>query len=136
VNAVTGEIRVRRMLGVFDCGRVLNRKTARSQLLGGMIWGIGSALMEEAVVDARTGQYVNPDFADHHIPTHADAPPIEVHFVEEPDDIAYPIGAKAVGELGIAGAGAAVTNAIYNACGYRARRWPITLDQVIAGMTV
>ena len=94
VNAVTGEVRVRRMLGVFDCGRVLNRKTARSQLLGGMIWGIGSALHEDAVADARTGQYVNPDFGDYHIASHADAPPIAVHFIEEPDRHANPHGVK------------------------------------------
>lgn len=134
VNVVTGEVRVRRMLGVFDCGRVLNRKTARSQLLGGMIWGIGSALHEDAVIDARTGQFVNPDFAEYHIAAHADAPPIEVHFIEQADDVANPIGAKAVGELGISGAGAAVTNAIYHACGFRARSWPVTVDKLLAAL--
>lgn len=134
VNAVTGEVRVRRMLGVFDCGRVLNRKTARSQLLGGMIWGIGSALHEDAVVDGSTGQFVNPDFGEYHIAVHADAPRIEVHFIEEADDVANPIGAKAVGELGISGAGAAVTNAIWHATGYRARHWPVTVDRLLTAL--
>ena len=115
VHAVTGEVRVRRMLGVFDVGRVLNRQTARSQLLGGMVWGLAYALTEDAVVDIRTGRFANPDFAEYHVATHADVPPIEVHFVEEVDASANPIGAKAVGELGISGAGAAVANAIFNA---------------------
>ena len=131
VNAVTGEVRVRRMLGVFDVGRVLNRKTARSQLLGGMIWGIGSVLTEDAVVDTRTGQFVNPDFGEYHLAVHADAPPCEVHFIEEIDTIANQAGAKAVGELGNSGAGAAVANAIYNACGARVRDFPITLDKLL-----
>lgn len=134
VNAVTGETRVRRMLGVFDVGRVLNRKTARSQLLGGMIWGLGSVLTEEAVVDARTGHFVNPDLGEYHLAVHADAPVCEVHFVEEIDDIANEAGAKAVGELGNSGAGAAIANAIYNATGVRVRDFPITLDKLLADL--
>ncbi|TKD53228.1 xanthine dehydrogenase family protein molybdopterin-binding subunit [Sphingomonas baiyangensis] len=134
VDAVTGEVRVRRMLGVFDCGRVLNLKTTRSQMIGGMIWGIGYALGEEGVIDARTGQFVNPDFGEYHIPVHADVPHLDVHFVGEADGWANEVGAKAAGELGIAGAGAAVANAIYNACGVRVRDMPITLDKLIAGL--
>ncbi|KQM63358.1 xanthine dehydrogenase [Sphingomonas sp. Leaf17] len=134
VNAVTGEVRVTRMLGVFDCGRILNAKTARSQAIGGMIWGLGYALHEHAVVDTRTGAYVNRDFGEYHVPVNADVPQIEAYFVEEIDRDANPVGAKGIGELGISGAGAAVANAIYNACGVRVRDFPITPDRVMAGL--
>ena len=134
VNAVTGEIRVRRMLGVFDVGRVLNEKTARSQMIGGMIWGIGYVIAEEAVVDARTGQFMNPDFGEYHIAVSADVPQVECHFVQQPDGEANPVGAKAVGELGISGAGAAVVNAIYNATGFRPRSFPVTVDKLLAAL--
>ena len=134
VNAVTGEVRVRRMLGVFDCGRILNAKTARSQAQGGMIWGIGYALQEHAVLDPRTGSYVNRDLGEYHIPVNADVPQIEAYFIEEVDNHASPVGAKGIGELGISGAGAAVTNAIYNATGVRVRDWPMTLDQILPGL--
>ena len=128
---MTGEVRVRRMLGVFDVGRVLNEKTARNQMVGGMIWGIGYALCEEAVVDHRTGQFVNPDFGEYHIAVSADVPRIDCHFLQQPDGEANLVGAKAVGELGISGAGAAVVNAIHNATGFRARRFPVTVDQLM-----
>ena len=134
VNAVTGEARVRRMIGVFDVGRVLNRKTAANQLIGGMVWGIAYALCEEGTVDTRTGRFVNPDFGDYHVATNADVPQIEVHFIEEIDASANQAGAKGVGELGISGAGAAVANAIYNACGVRVRDFPVTLDKLLAGL--
>nr|WP_299420600.1 xanthine dehydrogenase family protein molybdopterin-binding subunit [Sphingomonas bacterium] len=134
VNAVTGEVRVRRLIGVFDVGRVMNEKTARNQMVGGMIWGIAYALSEDAVVDTRTGQFVNPDFGEYHVAVNADAPAVECHFLEEIDDSANPVGAKAVGELGISGAGAAMANAIYNACGVRVRDFPVTLDKLLAGL--
>ena len=134
VNAVTGEVRVRRMLGVFDCGRILNAKTARSQAIGGMIWGLGYALHEEAVLDRRSGSYVNRDLGEYHIPVNADVPQIEAYFIEEIDNHASPVGAKGIGELGISGAGAAITNAIYNATGVRVRDWPMTLDQILPGL--
>ena len=134
VNAISGEVRVRRMLGVFDVGRVLNAATARSQLIGGMVWGLSYALGEEAVVDTRNGHFVNPDFGEYHVAVHADVPRIDVHFIEEIDDSANPAGAKGVGELGISGAGAAVANAIYNACGVRVRDFPVTLDKLLAGL--
>ena len=134
VNAVTGEVRVRRMLGVFEAGRILNAKTARSQAIGGMIWGIGYALHEDAVVDQRFGQFVNHDLAEYHIPAHADVPPLDVLFIEEPDTKANPIGIKGLGELSISGAGAAVTNAIYNACGVRVRDFPLTLDKILGAL--
>lgn len=135
VDADTGEVRVRRMLGVFAAGRILNEKLARSQCMGGMIWGIGSALHEEGVVDGRSGQFVNHDLAEYHVPSHADVPHIDVVFLAEQDDKANPLRIKGVGELGICGAGAAVTNAIYNACGVRVRDYPVTLDKLISGMS-
>jgi xanthine dehydrogenase YagR molybdenum-binding subunit len=134
VNAVTGEVRVRRMLGVFEAGRILNAKTARSQAIGGMIWGIGYALMEDAVLDKRHGQFVNHDLGEYHVPVHADVPHLDVHFIEDIDHHANPIGVKGLGELTISGAGAAVTNAIYNACGVRVREFPMTLDKILAGL--
>ena len=134
VNAVTGEVRVRRMSGAFDVGRVLNEKTARSQIVGGMIWGISYALCEHAVVDKRTGAFVTPDFGEYHVATSADVPPIQVSFIEEVDDHANPIGAKGVGELGISGAGAAVANAMYRACGVRVYDLPITPDKLLGGL--
>ncbi|PTS87198.1 xanthine dehydrogenase, partial [Sphingomonas sp. HMWF008] len=102
--------------------------------IGGMIWGIGYALMEDAVLDQRYGQFVNHDLGEYHIPAHADVPPLDVLFVEQIDRHANPIGVKGLGELSISGAGAAVTNAIYNACGVRVRDFPLTLDKVLAGL--
>ena len=131
VHAVTGEVRVRRLEGVFDCGRILNAKTARSQAIGGMIWGLGYALHEAAIIDRRTGAYVNADLGEYLIPVNADVPAIDVHFIEEIDEHASPVGAKGIGELGISGVGAAITNAVYNACGARVRDWPMTLDQIL-----
>jgi len=133
VNAVTGEVRVRRMLGTFAIGRVLNAQTARSQALGGMTWGIGMALTEELVHDARDGHIVNRDLAEYHVPVNADVPALEVHFIEERDDWA-PMQAKGIGELGICGAGAAILNAVHNACGVRVRSLPATVDKVLAGL--
>jgi len=134
VNAVTGETRVRRMLGVFGAGRILNEKTATSQCYGGMIWGIGSALTEELIFDQRDGHIVNHDLAEYHIPVNLDVPQIEVVLLEERDEWASPIQAKGIGELGICGAAAAVTNAIYNATGVRVRDYPATLDKLLAGL--
>jgi xanthine dehydrogenase YagR molybdenum-binding subunit len=134
VNAVTGEVRVRRMIGVFDVGRVLNRATAANQLVGGMVWGLSYALGEAAITDTRNGRFVNPDFGEYHVAVNADVPQIAVHFVEEIDDHANQVGAKGVGELGISGAGAAVVNAIFNATGVRVRDVPVTLDTLLAGL--
>jgi xanthine dehydrogenase YagR molybdenum-binding subunit len=131
VDADSGEIRLRRMLGVFDAGRILNAKTARSQLIGGMIWGVSSALHEEAWLDKRFGSFVNVDLANYHVPVHADVPSIEAICLSKTDPHANVLGSKGVGELGICGAGAAVANAIYNACGARVREYPITLDKVL-----
>ena len=134
VNAVTGETRVKRMLGVFGAGRILNEKTATSQCYGGMIWGIGSALTEELAFDNRDGHIVNHDLAEYHIPVNLDVPQIEVVLLEERDEWASPIQAKGIGELGICGAAASVTNAIYNATGIRVRDYPATLDKLLADL--
>jgi xanthine dehydrogenase YagR molybdenum-binding subunit len=134
VNAVTGEVRVRRMLGVFAAGRILNAKTARSQCLGGMTFGIGCALTEDLIHDQRTGKLVNRDLAEYHVPVNADVPQLEVHFLDERDIHANPIHAKGIGELGICGAAPAIVNAVYNACGVRVRKMPITCDKLLAGL--
>ncbi len=134
VNAVTGEVRVRRMLGVFAAGRILNLKTARSQCIGGMTFGIGAALEEALEHDPRTGRLVNHDLAEYHVPVNADVPQIEVAFVDERDTAANPLQSKGIGELGISGAGAAIANAVYNACGVRVRDYPLTLDKILGGL--
>lgn len=134
VDTESGEIRVRRMLGVFAAGRILNAKTARSQAIGGMIWGIGNALHEEAVVDPRHGFFVNHDLAEYHVPVHADIPAVEAYFLPEVDDKTNPLKIKGVGELGISGAGAAIANAVFNATGVRVRDYPLTLDKILAGL--
>jgi xanthine dehydrogenase YagR molybdenum-binding subunit len=131
VNAATGEIRIRRQLAVCAAGRILNPKTARSQIIGGMTMGAGAALMEDMVVDHRLGFFVNHDLAGYEVPVHADIPHQEVIFLDEVDPYATPLKAKGVGELGISGAAAAIANAIYNATGVRVRDYPITLDKLI-----
>ena len=135
VDADTGEVRLRRMLGVFDAGRILNAKTARSQMIGGMIWGVSSALFEDSPVDTRYGSFVNVDLANYHVPVHADVPSVEAVALKGFDEHANALGSKGVGELGICGAGAAVANAIYNACGARVREYPITLDKVLPALS-
>ena len=134
VNAVTGETRVRRLTAVFGAGRILNEKTATSQCYGGCVWGIGMALHEELMFDNRDGSLVNRDLAEYHVPVNLDVPQIDVHLLEERDDWASPIQSKGIGELGLCGAAAAVTNAIYNACGVRVRDYPATLDKLLAEM--
>ena len=134
VNAVTGEVRVDRFLGVFAAGRILNAKTARSQCIGGIVFGIGAALTEELLHDTRTGKLINRDLAEYHVPVHLDVPAVEVHFVPERDPYANPMMSKGVGELGISGAGAAVANAIYNATGVRVRDYPLTPDKLLPGL--
>jgi xanthine dehydrogenase YagR molybdenum-binding subunit len=130
VNAVTGEVRVRRFLGSFDCGRILNPKTAMSQFRGGIIMGLGMALMEETQFDERLGRIMNPSLAEYHMPVHMDVPEIDVIWTDIPDPHA-PMGARGIGEIGITGVGAAVANAIFNASGKRIRNLPITLDKLL-----
>lgn len=134
VNRVTGEVRVRRMHGSFAAGRILNLKTARSQCLGGMTFGIGMALTEELIHDGRDGHIVNRDLAEYHIPVNADVPQLTVNFLEERDPYANPMQAKGIGELGICGAGACIVNAIYDATGVRVRNLPATMDRILPGL--
>lgn len=134
VDRATAEVRVRRMTSAYSCGRILNPKTARSQCLGGMTMGMGAALMEELVVDERFGYFVNHDLAEYHVPVHADVPALEVLFVASLDDKSSPMKARGVGEVGICGVGAAIANAVYNACGVRVRDFPVTLDKLLPGM--
>jgi len=134
VDAATAEIRVRRMLAVCAAGRILNPKTARSQVIGAMTMGVGAALMEELVIDKRRGFFVNHDLAGYEVPVHADIPHQELIFLDETDPISSPMKAKGVGELGICGVAAAVANAVYNATGVRVRDYPITLDKLIERM--
>jgi xanthine dehydrogenase YagR molybdenum-binding subunit len=134
VDVDTAEIRLRRMLGVFAAGRILNAKTARSQLIGGMAWGVSAALLEDAVVDTRNGAFVNRDLAEYLVPVHADMPEIDAVLLDGFDDKANPLGAKGIGEVGICGSGAAIANAVFNATGIRVRDFPITLDKLLPGL--
>ena len=134
VDSATGEIRVRRMSGAFAAGRILNPKSARSQVIGAMTMGVGAALMEDAIVDTRFGYFVNHDLAEYHVPAHADIPMQDVFFMDELDEKSSPMKAKGIGELGLCGVGAAIANAVYNACGVRIREYPLTLDKVIGQM--
>jgi len=132
VDADTGETRIRRMLAVCAAGRILNPKSARSQVIGAMTMGVGAALMEELAVDHRAGYFVNHDLAGYEVPVHADIPHQEVIFLDETDPVSSPMKAKGVGELGLCGVGAAIANAVYNATGARVRDYPITLDKLLS----
>ena len=131
VREDTGEVRVARMLGMYDAGRIVNPRTARSQLLGGMTWGLSMALHEHSFVDPRFGHVINQDFAGYHIAANADVGRIEVHWLDEPDLYFNPVGAKGIGEIGIVGTAAAIANAVYHATGVRIRDLPITLDKLL-----
>jgi xanthine dehydrogenase YagR molybdenum-binding subunit len=132
VDVDTGETRIRRMLAVCAAGRILNPKSARSQVIGAMTMGVGAALMEELAVDHRAGYFVNHDLAGYEVPVHADIPHQEVIFLDETDPMSSPMKAKGVGELGLCGVGAAIANAVYNATGARVRDYPITLDKLLS----
>src|ERR1700748_3720221 len=134
VDAATAEIRVRKMLAVCAAGRILNPKTARSQVIGAMTMGVGAALMEKLAVDKSRGFFVNHDLAGYEVPVHADIPHQEVILLDETDPMSSPMKAKGIGELGICGVAAAVANAIYNATGVRVRDYPITLDKLLDRM--
>ena len=130
VNSLTGETRVSRFVGAFDCGRILNAKTATSQFKGGIIMGLGLALTEETLFDERTGRIMNPSLAEYHLPVHMDVPVIDVVWTDIPDPHC-PLGARGIGEIGVTGVGAAVANAVYNATGKRIRELPISLDKLM-----
>lgn len=134
VDIATGETRVRRMLAVCAAGRILNPKTARSQVIGAMTMGVGAALTEELNIDKELGYFLNHDLAAYEVPVHADIPDQEVIFLDDTDPVSSPMKAKGVGELGLCGVSAAIANAIYNATGIRVRDYPVTLDKLIEGL--
>jgi xanthine dehydrogenase YagR molybdenum-binding subunit len=130
VDEQLGVVRVTRIVSAVAAGRILNTKTARSQIIGGVVWGIGMALHEETLVDHNFGRIMNANIAEYHVPVNADVHDIEVIFVDEPDDIVNPLGIKGLGEIGIVGVAAAIANAIHHATGKRVRDLPITLDKL------
>jgi xanthine dehydrogenase YagR molybdenum-binding subunit len=132
VDEHLGFVRVTRVVNAVAAGRILNPKTARSQILGGVVWGIGMALQEETLTDHTFGRFVNANLGEYHVPVNADIHDIEVIFVEEQDEIINPLGVKGVGEIGIVGTAAAIANAIYHATGKRVRDLPITLDKLLS----
>jgi xanthine dehydrogenase YagR molybdenum-binding subunit len=131
VDRDLGQIRVPRVVARYGIGRLLNAKTGRSQLMGGIVWGIGMALMEETVLDERNGRILNANLAEYHIPTNADIGEIDVGVVAEDDPHINPLGARGIGEIGITGVAAAIANAVYHATGVRVRQLPITLDKLL-----
>jgi xanthine dehydrogenase YagR molybdenum-binding subunit len=131
VDPTSGEVRVARWVGAFGIGRVLNAKTARSQLVGGINFGIGMALTEHTIVDPRLGRILTPNLSTYLVPVNADVPDIDVQFAEEQDGQVNPLGVKGAGELGIVGAAAAIANAVYHATGTRIRDLPITPDKLL-----
>jgi xanthine dehydrogenase YagR molybdenum-binding subunit len=130
VNRWTGEPRVSRLLGVMDGGRIINAKAARSQILGGMLWGVSAALHEALHVE-ESGRLANATFADYLVPVNADIPSVDVHFLDYPDTVSNPLGARGIGELGIVGMSAAVGNAVFHATGKRVRQLPITIEDLL-----
>jgi xanthine dehydrogenase YagR molybdenum-binding subunit len=132
VDEDLGSIEVSRIVTAIAGGRILNPKTARSQIMGGIVWGIGMALEEESLMDHRFGRFVNHSLADYHVPVNADIHDIDVIFVEEHDSIVNPLGAKGLGEPGVVGVAAAIANAVFHATGHRVRELPITLDKLFA----
>ena len=131
VHPVTGTIKVEKVVSAVDGGKIINPITARSQIIGGVVWGIGMALMEHGVIDHRYGKYVNSNLGDYHLATHADVPQVEVLFIDKKDPYTNPMGSKGIGEVAIVGVAAAVTNAIFNATGVRVRELPATPDKLI-----
>ena len=131
VHEPTGMIKVPRHVAVTGAGRIMNSKTARSQIIGGCVWGIGMALTEESIVDPRWGNFVTRSFAEYHIPVNLDVGTIDVEFIPEEDLIVNKLGVKGVGEVGIVGVAAAIANAVFNATGKRIREIPITPDKLL-----
>jgi xanthine dehydrogenase YagR molybdenum-binding subunit len=132
VDPDLGQMRVTRVVGAFAAGRIINPRMVRSQLYGGMIWGVSFALHEQAIMDPRSGRLMNPNLGEYHIPVNADVPSLEAILVEEHDPHVNPLGIKGVGEIGITGTAGAVANAVWHATGIRVRKFPVTLDRLIA----
>jgi xanthine dehydrogenase YagR molybdenum-binding subunit len=130
VDEQLGVMRVTRVVNAVAAGRILNPKTAASQIMGGVVWGIGMALHEETLLDHNFGRIMNPNIAEYHVPVNADVQDIKVIFVNEPDKTINPLGVKGVGEIGIVGVAAAIANAVYHATGKRVRDLPITVDKL------
>jgi len=124
-------VRIDKIVTAADAGKIVSYKTAESQMIGGVVGGLGGALMEEGVIDHRYGRWVNNNLADYHVPVHADVPHIEAYFVNKPDPILNPVGSKGMGEIALIGFAAAVANAIYHATGKRIRQLPITPDKIL-----
>jgi xanthine dehydrogenase YagR molybdenum-binding subunit len=133
VNRYTAEIRVQRVTTVMDIGTVVNSKTARSQVMGGVVFGIGLALLEQSLLEPGSGRFANANFSEYLVATNADVPYIDVAFIDKPDLIFSPVGARGVGEIGISGIPAAIANAVYNATGKRVREFPITPEKLLLG---
>lgn len=131
VHPVTGVVKITQAVSAVDAGKIVNEQTAASQIIGAVVGGIGMSLMEEGVIDHRYGRWINNNFADYHVPVHADVPHIEVHFVNKPDPVLNPVGSKGIGEVGLVGFASAVVNAVYHATGKRVRELPITPDKLI-----
>ena len=131
VDADLGIIRVRHMAGAFAPGRVLNPKTARSQLMGGMLWGMSQALLEGTRMDIRHGRWANASLGDYLVPVNVDAPDVDVEFIDVDDQVTGPLGVKGVGEIGQVGSSAAIANAVYHATGYRVRELPIAVEHML-----
>jgi len=132
VDSDLGIVRVPRIVATYSVGRLLNAKTARSQLEGGIVWGVGMALLEESLLDERYGRFANANLAEYHVPVNADIGSIDVTFVDENDTVFNPLGIRGIGEIGITGVPAALANAVYHATGTRIRDLPITLDKLLA----
>ncbi|MFC3215101.1 xanthine dehydrogenase family protein molybdopterin-binding subunit [Novosphingobium panipatense] len=131
VDEELNQVRVTRVVSAVAAGRIINPKTARSQILGGVVMGIGMALHEETFADKALGRWMNHNYAEYHVPAHADIEDIDVIFVDEPDPEVTPLGVKGLGEIGIVGTAAAVANAIYHATGKRVRQLPVTIDKLL-----
>jgi xanthine dehydrogenase YagR molybdenum-binding subunit len=130
IHPFTGMLKVVQVVSAVDAGKIISEKQARSQMIGGVVGGIGMALTEEGIYDHRFGVYANNNFADYHVPVHADIPPIDILFVNKPDPYINPIGAKGLGEVSIIGLAPAIANAVFHATGKRVRDLPITLDKI------
>ncbi len=135
VDADTHMVQVRRMVGTYDIGTLINHTTGTNQLIGGIVWGVGMALHEETLIDTTYGRTINENLAEYHVPVNADIHEIDVTALDIPDYKFNPLGARGIGEIGITGAAAAIANAIYNATGKRVRDLPITLDKIMQRLT-